>query len=343
MGLYRSVICMALFATSVAAFARPWFPVETVQDGRTASYVPLAQAEKGWRVCALLPHGRDKYWWGVAWGLQTEAQRMGVTLGIYQAGGYDFLPVQRKQFQQCMALKPDAIILAAIAADGLDDLVADAAKLAIPVIDLVNGVASDKVAARSLVSFADMSAAAVQYLHERSDTRSRRLGWFPGPKGAGWVIDAEKGLARAMHGKGMTLVHGGYGPPASSQQMSLVRPMLQDAAPDFIIGNAVAVEVAANYIKYNQAGTRLVAFYATEPVIDLIRSGQVLAAASDSPVIQARIAIDLAVRVLEKRPYARRVGPEISMIDAKSLRNYDLERLFAPAKVPFPQMPLQPK
>ncbi len=122
--------------------------------------------------------------------------------------------------------------------------------------------------------------------------------------------------------------------------MSLVRSMLRKAPPDVIVGNAVAIEVAANYIKYKQTGTRLVAFYATEPVIDLIRSGQVLAAASDSPVIQARIAIDLAVRVIEKRPYPRRVGPEITMIDARSLQRYDLGRLFAPAKVPFPQMPL---
>jgi len=343
MAVIRTVKCLALFAIGIPACARPWYPVDTVQDGRPASYWPLAQAEKSWRVCALLPHGRDKYWWGVAWGLLGEAQRLGIKLGIYQAGGYEFLDEQRRQFAACVALKADAIILAAISANGLDDVIADAARKRIPVIDLVNGVTSDKVAARSLVSFADMSAAAVEYLYQGEGKKARRLGWFPGPAGAGWVADAEKGLARAMHGKGLTMEHGGYGPPASSQQMSLVRSMLQRSAPDYIVGNAVAVEVAASYIKYKQTGTRLVAFYATEPVIDLIRSGQVLAAASDSPVLQARIAIDLSVRVLEKRPYARRVSPDITMIDATNVASYDLERLFAPAKVPFSQMPLPPK
>ena len=60
---------------------------EVLADGVSQQYQPLSQAAKPWRVCALLPHGKDRYWWGVAWGLDEEAARQGVRLGIYEAGG----------------------------------------------------------------------------------------------------------------------------------------------------------------------------------------------------------------------------------------------------------------
>lgn len=325
------------------AVAGDWYPANTVQDGRPLPYSPVAHAAKPWRICALLPHGRDKYWWGVAWGLHSEAQRTGIKLGIYQAGGYEFRDVQLKQFADCLAMQADAIILAAIAADGFDGAIAAAVAKGVPVIDLVNGVGSERVTARSLVSFADMSAAAARYLQAHARARPVHVAWFPGPKGANWVIDAERGLERTFKGTPVKLTHGGYAAPESNRQMSLVRPLLQKSAPDYILGNAVAVEVAATYIQYRKSSTRLIAFYASEPVVELIREGRVLAAASDAPVLQARIAVDLAVRSLEHAPFPRRVGPAIEILDAQVLKTYDVNKLFALPSMPFIQMPLPPR
>lgn len=332
-----------LYCISAAAVGRDWYPVKTVQDGRRASYSPLKHAAKPWRICALLPHGRDKYWWGVAWGLDGEARRQGVKLGIYQAGGYEFLDVQKKQFAGCLSMQADAIILAAIAADGFEEVIERAVRQGVPVIDLVNGVRSQRVTARSLVSFADMSAAAARFLQTHAGNRPVTVAWFPGPKGANWVLDAERGLERSLHGTAVKLVHGGYAAPESNRQMSLVRPLLEASAPEYVLGNAVAIEVAASYIQYRKTRTRLIAFYASEPVVGLIRKGRVLAAASDAPVLQARIAIDLAVRALEKLPFPKRVGPEIEMLDARLLKTYDVDKLYAMLHTPFMQMPLPPK
>jgi hypothetical protein len=118
-----------LSAPLAEADERPWYPVKVVSDGRPAAYTPLPKVNKAWRICALLPHARDRYWWGVSWGLAQEAGRQGVKLGIYQAGGYEHLPEQRKQFQTCLDKRADAILLAAIASDGLDDAIARAARL----------------------------------------------------------------------------------------------------------------------------------------------------------------------------------------------------------------------
>ena len=55
-------------------------------DGSPLNYVQRAATTKSWRVCALLPHGHDKFWWGVSWGLAEEAKQLNVKLGVYEAG-----------------------------------------------------------------------------------------------------------------------------------------------------------------------------------------------------------------------------------------------------------------
>jgi protein TorT len=318
----------AAFCTT-PALAEDWYPIAAIVDGKHTNYVPAGPASKPWRICALLPHLRDKYWWGVSWGLADEAGRQGVKLGTYEAGGYEHLDTQRKQFADCLAMKADAIILAASSQTGLNEQIEQAVKQGVPVLDLVNGVSSRAIAARSLVSFADMSAAAARYV--LADARDRRIkvAWFPGPKDAGWVIDAQQGIERTFDATRVELQHAGFGPPELSRQMSLMRTVLETGSPDYIVGNAVAVEAAAAYLRAKPGNTaRLVSFYATEPVIALIRRGRVMAAPSDSSVAQARIAIDLAVRMLDKKPFARRVSPVIEIVDASNIERFDLSKLF---------------
>lgn len=334
----RFLILMLLCHPSVRA--ADWFPVNAVMDGKAGSYVALPRAQQPWRICALLPHARDKYWWAVSWGLANEAVRLNVRLGIYQAGGYQYLAQQRRQFADCLALKADAIILSAIATDDLSSDIARAVQQGVPVIDLVNGVSSKEVAARSLVSFADMSAAAVRHLLADAAGRPVKVLWLPGPKDANWVRDAERGLQRAIQGKAVELIHGGYAPTDPSSQMTLVREAFKKHSPDYVLGNAVAAEAASTYLSYGRATTAVIAYYASEPVIALIRKGRILAAPSDATVLQSRIALDLAVRVLERKPYALRVAPEIVVLTALNVGQYDMSWQLAPENQRFLQQAL---
>ncbi|MYM23253.1 TMAO reductase system periplasmic protein TorT [Duganella sp. FT135W] len=311
----------------------PWYPVSVVSDGVVRVYEPLTQVRRAWRICALLPHGRDKYWWGVSWGLRQEANRRGVRLGIYQAGGYEYLETQRKQFHECLAKRADVIVLAAISSDGLNADIEEASRLGVPVVDLVNGVSSKLVAARSLVSFVDMAKTMGNYLLAMSGKQRISVAWFPGPQDAAWVRDAEAGMRLAFRDAPISLIHAGFAPPDLTAQMGLVRAILKspEKQPDYFFGNAVAIEAVSNFQRYfSEVKGHSIAFYATEPVINLIGEGRVVAAASDSPVLQARISIDLALRVLEKQSYARRVSPIIDIIDAKSVKSYDYRKIFPP-------------
>lgn len=95
------LIALLLLWWPLLVSGHSWYPAAVQADGMTQQYQPLAKANKIWRICALLPHGKDHYWWGVAWGLSEEASRLGVMLGIYEAGGYDQPDKQRLQLQQC--------------------------------------------------------------------------------------------------------------------------------------------------------------------------------------------------------------------------------------------------
>lgn len=329
--MIRWLLVVALCALCTPSKASDWFPFPVLADGRALSYEPLRAARKGWRICALLPHARDRYWWGVAWGLDQEAARLGVRLGIYEAGGYEFLPRQREQLAECRRLNADAYVLAAIDVHGLCDEVTELRRRDRPVIDLVNRVECAGISARSQVNFADMTRAAVEYVLARSPGQPLRIGWLPGPQDAGWVMDSERGLWQTLHGQPVTLEHGGYAPVDRSSQATLARKLLKDNPDlDYVIGNAEAAAVATQLVQHWKLPAQVVALYATEGVVELIRGGQVLAAPTDSPVIQARVAIDLAVRELEDRRIARVVSPRIEMLDVSSLRHFDLRRISPP-------------
>jgi len=329
--MLRSFLVFSLSISSALWAEQNWFPVQVQADGQTLQYQPLHKVTKVWRLCALLPHGKDHYWWGVSWGLAEEAKRQGVQLGIYEAGGYENLPRQRQQLQDCVANKADALIIGAISSEGLNDLILQLERSGIAVIDLINGIKSPAVTARSSVSFADMATASVQYLRTRNQQEITTLAWFPGPVQAAWVQDAERGLQKELQDSQIKLVHGGYGATDDFSQATLVRQLFEHNQPNYILANAVAAVVSQHFITAEGLkNTEVMAYYANPQVVRLIQSGQLIAAATDSPVIQARISIDLALRILEQQPYARQVSPQIRILDQQNIQQLPLQHIIAP-------------
>ncbi|MBB6251378.1 TMAO reductase system periplasmic protein TorT [Nitrospirillum iridis] len=325
-----------------------WPSVPVASDGQLSPYVPLAGAARPWRICALLPGTQDKFWWGVSWGLAREAERQGVVVGIYQAGGYDKLDVQKAQLDACRDLNADAYIVAAITTGGLDGQVAAIADSRRPLIDLINGIGSPYVTAHILANFRENARYGAEYILEHRPEwemaagRPLKVGWLPGPRGAEWADAMEVTALTALRRAGVAVVHGGYGATALPTQMDLVRDLF-DHTPDVdvVFGNAVAIQAAANYLRSrHDHDTHLVATYATDVVADLVRSGTVELAASDSPILQARIAVDLAVRALEGRPHGVWNVMTVDRLDRVALATYDLSRIAVPEGERFQLRPL---
>jgi protein TorT len=123
------------------------------------AYAPLAHATKQWHVCASIPHLKDDYWLAVNFALIQEARRLGVRLDLFEVGGYQHLQTQKQQISKCVEGGANGLIVGAISADGLNDLIASYADRRIPVVNLINGVRCEEVAARVGADFYDMGPA----------------------------------------------------------------------------------------------------------------------------------------------------------------------------------------
>lgn len=316
--LFVLVINCAVLVSMTTQGQALW-PAKVIADGQLQDYQPLGKAVKQWRICALLPHGKDHYWWGVAWGLSEQAAASGVSLGIYEAGGYEFGWKQAQQLQQCRQKQADAYIIAAIHATGLNAAIKQLTAEGKPVIDLINGINSPDVSAHSAVSFAQMAQLSLQFILQQQGRQPLRVGWLPGPRGAGWVQDAETAVNALQQQHQIQWFHGGYGPTDAFSQTNVSRDLLeQQPGLDWVLA------------RNNTLQPKLVSYYANPDVIELLRLGKITATATDSPVLQARIAVDLAIRVLQQQPVPATVGPQIQMLTPDNLSQYNLQQLLPP-------------
>jgi protein TorT len=345
-----SLLSLLAFATLLglptASAEDAWYPAQidvwsppfnTGHQHELQQYIPPGQSSRPWRICALIPHLKDDYWLAVNFGLVNEAKRLGVALNLYEAGGYENLATQQSQIAECVARnKADALIIAAISAAGLNSVIADYSAKGMPVVDLINGINSDKITARVAADFYDMGLAAGKYLTalQSNTQKAAKVAWFPGPAGAAWVEAGDKGFRAALKGSSLSVLEGGFGDTGIAPQTRLIETML-DSHPDidFIAGTAVSAEAAVQVLQKRNLEQRIkiIAYYFGPGVYRGIKRGAILAAPSDSQAVLARISIDQAVRALENQKMIRHLGVAIKMVDLKSLSVFDLNSSIAPA------------
>jgi protein TorT len=336
---------MALAASASAQDGADWFPypVEVwdppfdMESPRSSlDYAPLEAASKKWDICVSFPHMMDAYWLGVDYGITEEAKRQGVSATVVEAGGYTELNTQISQIEDCVSAGADAVIIGAISFDGLNNIVGEIVDKGVPVIDVINGMSSDKLSAKSLVSFGEMGAKAGAFLAEKHPAGSDpvKVAWFPGPAGAGWVEAGNTGFAGAIEGSAIELVDTKYGDTGKEVQAKLVEDTLE-AYPDldYVVGTAVTAEAAVPILRSRDLAdqVKVVSYYYTPGVDQGISRGQILAAPTDSTVVQGRIAVDQAVRILEGEDYVKHAGPALYVVTQESHGEFDPSSTLAPA------------
>ena len=343
--LALTALIITLAAPSVLRADKAWYPVEVdvwnppfndQQQREQQRYTPLDKAKKKWRIRVFIPHLKDAYWLGVNYGLIDEARRLGINLSIYEAGGYDQLEVQRRQIETALADGLDGVIIGAISLDGLNDIVEKAVDQEVPVIDLINGLSSHQIAARAAVSFKDMGFEAGRYVRKLQAQKGRpvKAVWFPGPENAGWVMAGDTGFKAAIKDSAIEIVDTLYGDTGSGVQGKLIEDALDRHADtlDFIVGTAVTAETAVKILRSRGLADKIkiIAYYYGPGVHRGIRRGDILAAPSDLQVLQARISVDVMVRILEQRDHFKHVAPRVQVVDQSNIRAWDASTTLAP-------------
>lgn len=313
-----------------------WDPPFNMASPRTTvDYVPLGKAEKAWDICVSFPHMKDAYWLAVDYGVVAESERLGVKMQLVEAGGYTNLNTQISQIEDCVARGAEAVVIGAISFDGMNNLVSEIRAKGIPVIDVINGISSPELSAKSLVSFGEMGYKAGEYIAKLHPAGSGKVqvAWFPGPPGAGWVEAGNAGFQEAVAGSDIEVVETKYGDTGKEIQLKLVEDTLE-TYPDiqYIVGTSPTVEASISLLRSRGLTDQisLLAYYFTPGVFRGIQRGQVLAAPTDSAVIQGRVAIDQAVRILEGKDYQKHVGPALYVIDPENINTFDRGSSLAP-------------
>lgn len=308
--LAQAATAAALVMGAAAAHAAVWYPLK-VQAGAAdkaalADYTPLAKASKSWSICVSFPHLKDPLFVAVNYGMIEEAKRLGAQVQTLDAGGYTGLNTQISQIENCVAGGADAVVMVAVARDGMNNLLAQLKAKNIPVIDAINGVSSTDTAARVLTSPRDEGLRAGQYLAKKHPAGSKtvKVGWLPGPSGAGFVEAFNSGFLEGIKGSAVVIAETKHGDVGKEVQARLVEDMLQTHKDlDYVVGTAVMAEAAVPLLKARKLQDRikLVSVYMTPGVYANLKAKNIEAAGATPIPVLGRVMLDTAVRVLEHK------------------------------------------
>ena len=326
----------AYAADSTATHIQQWSPpLEFDSEATSVPYVPAARSLHRWSFCVLLPTMTDAYWLAVNYGMVQAAQRLGVALRVFDAGGYAQIDRQREQVVACERdIGIHALIVAAVSFDGLTDQVAQATRRK-PVLAAINDIDSAGIAAKVGTSWYDMGRAAGEYLRRREavDGEPIPIAWFPGPREAGWAPFIDRGFRDAIADSRFVISATAWGDASKTVQRDLVETTLA-AHPSvrYLVGNAMMAEVAVGVLRLRgrRDDVGIVASNFTAGVYRGILRGRILAAPTDAPVLQGRMAIAQAVNLLEERSFARHVGPVVTLVDPLTLPAIELGESLPP-------------
>lgn len=262
----------------------------------------LKQAQKSWRLCVILPNLRDSYWSLVRYGLESQAATLNIEMTLFEAAGYEARRQQAGLIEKrCLGNRFDALLLASVNSSSLNDQVRLAHEEGLVVIDLINGISAPEVGSRVAVNYGDLAYDLGRYMAAK--VKRGRVIWSPGPEGSAWAQDASAGFQRALDGSELQLAHRFFAVPFIRDQRKLLMDIIGQTEFNLVAGTAVTAEAAVSLKARLDLGVEVFSYYYSPRIHRLIRCGEIKAAVYEYPALQGRVAVDQAVRILERQAF----------------------------------------
>lgn len=336
--VFSSLLVGVVSAMNIPATASAWtldaVRTEPEFDLSQKTLVPYkyellkpSEVTQKWHICLLLPHTDNPFMVSVLYGGINEAAEMGIKLEALSAGGYPNVAKQINQVETCVTEGMNAIVLIATSPTGLNDAIAAAAARGVVVVDTINGVTSDKITARVVTSYGRIGETFGKYLADRhpKGSGSAKVLYMAGPAGASYVGFMEKGFREFIKNSDVDVVKSLYAASGKAAQFPVVEDgLLAFPEVNYVAGNAPAIEAAYDILREKgKTDIKLIAGFVTPQVLSLVEQGKVEATVSASEVRQPAMAIDVAIRALEKKLQVRDVAPNSFIIDQNNVKTFD--------------------
>ena len=279
-------------------------------------YQPLDHASKPWKLCAVYPHLKDSYWLSINYGMVEHAKALGIELKVMEAGGYPNLDKQKNQLRDCREWQADAIILGTVDSQAYDNILTELTG-DIPVFATINHLdtaapdSEKNVIARVGVDWYNMGYRTGEFLAKRHPKGSGKvnIALLPGPQKRGGTKPVVQGFYEATRNSDITITETLWADNSKELQRNLIQRLLASGQHyDYIVGGAVAAEVAISELRAKQLGqqTQIVSTYLSHGVYRGLLRGKILFAPTDKMAAQAMLSVDQRRRV-SARVFAKRM------------------------------------
>lgn len=337
---------LGLFAPLTAA-AESWtFPVMAMDtlretavapfDAKPVDYTALDAADvtKKWNLCFLVPHTTNDIIRAYLYGTVEEVKRLGASLTVFDAGGYGNLDAQLSQFDDCVTLGADAILIMAVSPTAFNQKISEARAKGVKVVDVnigIDGPADGRVVV-TYKAVGDVIGKTLAAAHAAGSGKVSTV-VLPGPAGVAWSEDTQLGFAAAVAGSDVVIEKVAYGGSSRLDQQPLIEDVLVTYPElDFIVGMGTSIESALNALR-EQGRVGDMALYGsfiTPDLIEPIKAGDVAGVVVENSIIINRLAVDMAVRLLEGKATVTDAVPAVTLVNAANVDAVP-EANFAPA------------
>ncbi|MGF1698778.1 TMAO reductase system periplasmic protein TorT [Photobacterium makurazakiensis] len=293
------------------------------------NYQPLKKSQQKWKLCAVYPHLKDSYWLSVNYGMVQHAQKLGIQLKVLEAGGYPYLEKQQSQLKDCKEWGADAIILGTVDSQAYDGHLTELTG-SIPVfstindLDMLNPDSHKNIVARVGINWYEMGYKTGEFLAAQHPKNSPivNVALLPGPKQRGGTKPMVQGFLDAIQQGNINVVRTAWADNSKELQRNLLQQLFVSGHDiDYIVGSAVAAEVAISELRTNKmtADVNILSTYLSHGVYRGLLRNKILFSPTDKMAQQAMLSVDQAVRYLEGKPLEKDLSPKIEGLTPNNL------------------------